>query len=338
MFLAPRSPRCRDGGSDFLNVLSRYLSHALVLVVTLAVGAFVAPTAMTGTQRAAPGAGFSDVLAASGIDLHARDLVAPSGCQTPPAIPANVSWSQLRALQHRVQTALDGCAARIEALNRLQASLTLQIAAGSQRITDEKLLLGGLARVLYRQPQSPLVALTTSRSLGDFFTQWSDMQAAGFRAETLSRQLAADQQLLRTQQADVAAAQSQETAVRKSLQSASARLQEVEDQLIALSATQAVPVFVVPAGPAAIIRDIEDAFSPLGQSAVQWALRVAKCESGYNPNAVNPWSGTEGLFQFEPSTWRETPYGRDNVFDPRYNSLAAAWLYQRDGPGQWQCS
>jgi hypothetical protein len=321
-----------------LNVLSRYLSHALVLVVTLAVGAFVAPAAIAGTKRAAPATGFSDVLAASGLDLHARDLVAPSGCQAPPAIPANATLSQLGALQDRVQTALDGCAARVEKLNRLQATLSAQIATTSQRIADEKLLMAGVARVLYRQPQSPLVALTTSRSLGDFFTEWADMQSAGARAESLSRQLTADQQRLQTQRADVLAAETQETSVRQSLQSAAVRLQQVEDQLLALSATEPAVAFVAPAGPAAIIQDIEDAFNPLGQGAVQWALRVAKCESGYNPNAVNPWSGTEGLFQFEPSTWRETPYGRDNVFDPKYNALGAAWLYQRDGPGQWQCS
>jgi soluble lytic murein transglycosylase-like protein len=87
-----------------------------------------------------------------------------------------------------------------------------------------------------------------------------------------------------------------------------------------------------------VINDIIDAFSPLGQYAVDWGLRVARCESNYNPDAVNGWSGTEGLFQFMPSTWRGTPYGRYNVFDPKYNALAAAWVYSRQGGGPWQCS
>jgi hypothetical protein len=33
---------------------------------------------------------------------------------------------------------------------------------------------------------------------------------------------------------------------------------------------------------------IRDALAPLGPSSQEWALRVAKCESGYNPNAINP--------------------------------------------------
>jgi hypothetical protein len=321
-----------------LNVLSRYLSHALVLVVTLAVGAFVAPTAVSGTRLAGPATGFREVLATSGLNVRSRDLVAAAGCEAPPAIPGGATFNQLAALQRRVETSLDGCAARIERLNQLQASLKSQIAADALRIGDEKQLLAGLARVIYRQPQSPLVALTSSRSLGDFFTQWSDMQSAGARAKATSDQLQADQQRLETEQAEIAAAANEETAVRTRLQAASGQLQQLEDRLLSLPAGRPQAEFVAPAGPAAIIQDIEAAFNPLGQSAVQWALRVAKCESGYNPNAVNPYSGTEGLFQFEPSTWRGTPYGRDNVFDPRYNSLAAAWLYQRSGPGQWQCS
>lgn len=320
-------------------MLSRYLSHALVLVVTLAVGAYVAPAAIAGTRPAASASGYHDVFAASGIDLPVRDLVAPAGCSAPPAIPASATLSQLGPLQHTVQVALDGCAARIEALNRLQAALAGQIAGDTARIGDEKVLLAGLARMLYRQPQSPLVVLTASHSLGDFFTQWGDMQSAGARARTVSGQLAADEQSLQTQQAEAAAAAKEETAVRNRLQAASVQLQQLQNRLLAMLTGRQVPAgFVVPSGPAAIIKDIEDAFNPLGQTAVNWALRVAKCESGYNPNAVNPYSGTEGLFQFEPSTWRSTPYGHDNVFDPKYNSLAAAWLYQRDGPSQWQCS
>lgn len=321
-------------------MLRRLLSHALVLTVTLAVAAYVAPQAVSAHRQAASAASYDEVLADAQSSVPARLELSPAGCAAPPAIPAGATLSRLGALQHQVQTALNGCAARVEALNRLQASLQSQIAAGSQRIVAEQALLAGLARVLYRQPRSVLVTLTTSRSLGDFFTQWSDMQAAGARAEVLTAQLQTDEARLQEQRIEVAAARSEESAARSSLTAASNRLRQLYDTLLAqLSAGQAAPAgFVIPAGPQAIIQDIEDAFNPQGQSAVNWALRVAKCESNYNPNAVNPWSGTEGLFQFEPSTWRSTPYGHDNVFDPRYNSLAAAWLYQRDGPGQWQCS
>ena len=36
---------------------------------------------------------------------------------------------------------------------------------------------------------------------------------------------------------------------------------------------------------------------------LSWALRVANCESHYNPLAINRSSGASGLFQFMPSTW-----------------------------------
>lgn len=92
-----------------------------------------------------------------------------------------------------------------------------------------------------------------------------------------------------------------------------------------------------PAPPPDIAMDITNAFNPLGAAAVQWAMNVAWCESRYHPTSVNSSSGAEGLFQFLPSTWAFTPYAGDPPFDPRYNALAAAWLYQRDGPSQWQC-
>lgn len=92
-----------------------------------------------------------------------------------------------------------------------------------------------------------------------------------------------------------------------------------------------------PPPPPDIAQDITAAFSPLGPRALQWAVNVAYCESRYHPNSVNSSSGASGLFQFLPSTWAFTPYASYSPFDPRYNSLAAAWLYNRDGPSQWQC-
>ncbi|TMC02991.1 MAG: transglycosylase [Chloroflexi bacterium] len=93
-----------------------------------------------------------------------------------------------------------------------------------------------------------------------------------------------------------------------------------------------------PGSVGAIQAIILDAFAPLGAAAQSWALRVAKCESNYNPYAVNRSSGASGLFQFLPSTWAGSPYHAQSVFDPSANAHAAAWLYQRSGPGQWVCS
>ncbi len=315
-----------------MTVLSRYLSHALVLAVTLAVGAYVAPAAFSAHPQLAS-IPVAQAFASSSSVPAPRLALPAAGCQAPPAVPSRAGLNQLVSMRDSVQRAISGCAARIEALNREQKRLDGQIAAGQARIQAERELLAGLARDLYRQP-SLLVALTSSHSLGDFFTRVADLQSASARAQALTDQLAADQARLQEERSSVAAAVSEEASARASLSQASTRLQQLVDA--ALARYPAAPAFV-PVGPAAIIDDIERAFSPQGQAAVNWGLRVAKCESNYNPNAVNPYSGTEGLFQFEPSTWRSTPYGRHNVFDPWYNSLGAAWLYQRDGPGQWQC-
>ncbi len=119
-------------------------------------------------------------------------------------------------------------------------------------------------------------------------------------------------------------------------------LADYEAQQQALAAAQAQAAAIAarsnhPPPPPDIAKDITDAFSPLGPAAVQWAMNVAWCESRYHPNSVNTDSGASGLFQFLPSTWSGTPYASYSPFDPRINALAAAWLYNRYGPGRWVC-
>ena len=82
---------------------------------------------------------------------------------------------------------------------------------------------------------------------------------------------------------------------------------------------------------------IRNAFQPLGNEAVDWAQKIAWCESKYDPHAVNSDSDAQGLFQFLPSTWAGTPFASSSPFDPNANAQAAAWLYQTYGPTQWEC-
>lgn len=94
----------------------------------------------------------------------------------------------------------------------------------------------------------------------------------------------------------------------------------------------------VPSYPPGSIQDIiTRAFAPLGPTAVAWGLRVARCESGYNPRAYNPAGPYYGLFQFLMSTFRATPYGNQDIYDPMANASAAAWKYSRGGAGAWGC-
>lgn len=84
-----------------------------------------------------------------------------------------------------------------------------------------------------------------------------------------------------------------------------------------------------------IVRYIYQAADRYGQSREDM-LRVAQCESNLDPYAVNP-SGSYGLFQFIRSTWKSTPYGREDIFDPRANANAAGWMWAQGRKSEWVC-
>jgi hypothetical protein len=64
-------------------------------------------------------------------------------------------------------------------------------------------------------------------------------------------------------------------------------------------------------------------------------LRVAKCESGLNPNAKNKESSATGLFQIMASV-----HGIDKkwLVDPMINAIVAKKLYDRQGITPWVSS
>lgn len=71
-----------------------------------------------------------------------------------------------------------------------------------------------------------------------------------------------------------------------------------------------------------------------GNCSTLW--RKASCESHLYRYAHNA-SGASGLFQFLPSTWRSTPFGRFSVWSPYANALAAGWMHVRGRGGEWVC-
>ena len=84
-----------------------------------------------------------------------------------------------------------------------------------------------------------------------------------------------------------------------------------------------------------IVRYITQAANEYNQSPEDM-LRVAQCESNLDPYAVNP-SGSYGLFQFIRSTWKSTPYGKQDIFDPQANASAAAWMWSQGRKSEWVC-
>jgi uncharacterized protein YabE (DUF348 family) len=68
--------------------------------------------------------------------------------------------------------------------------------------------------------------------------------------------------------------------------------------------------------------------------SLNWAA-LAKCESGGNPNAVNP-AGYYGLYQFSISTWRSVGgSGKPTDYGSGEQTYRAQLLYKRTGASSW---
>lgn len=95
-----------------------------------------------------------------------------------------------------------------------------------------------------------------------------------------------------------------------------------------------------PPAPAQIEKIIRDAAARWGASPEQ-LLRVAWCESRFDPNAFNPTNNDSGLFQFIPGTWRANSpragYPGASPFDPVANANTAAMMFANDQAWQWTC-
>lgn len=62
---------------------------------------------------------------------------------------------------------------------------------------------------------------------------------------------------------------------------------------------------------------------------VQTALRIADCESSFDPKAKNPKSSASGLYQFTTRTWNWLGYKDKDVFDPYWNTIAFMKNYNK---------
>lgn len=71
-----------------------------------------------------------------------------------------------------------------------------------------------------------------------------------------------------------------------------------------------------------------------------FTIHVYMCESGGNPKAYNPSSGTSGKWQFMPGTWRSVTGLSGNASD--YSESTQDWaayrLYRQSGWSPWSCA
>lgn len=93
-------------------------------------------------------------------------------------------------------------------------------------------------------------------------------------------------------------------------------------------------------GSATVIAEIQAVFGQYSPGA----LNIARCESGYDPNAWNPYpilnSHAMGVFQvLYPSTWNTTSYSQYTPYDYKVNIRAAWEIFSRDGYSwrEWEC-
>jgi hypothetical protein len=85
-----------------------------------------------------------------------------------------------------------------------------------------------------------------------------------------------------------------------------------------------------------IVDIVYEAADNYGQSR-EAMLRVARCESSLDPNAVGGGGAYHGLFQFVPSTFASTPYGEYDIYDPWANANAAGWMWSEGQKSNWVC-
>jgi hypothetical protein len=79
----------------------------------------------------------------------------------------------------------------------------------------------------------------------------------------------------------------------------------------------------------------------IGEPERHWLLIIPSCESGWDPLNTN--GSSDGLYQFQPATWAETPEGAghpERIWSAYWQAFAAHWGYHHlpRGPGEWSCT
>lgn len=106
-----------------------------------------------------------------------------------------------------------------------------------------------------------------------------------------------------------------------------------DSEYLALGDPQPIPAPPTPVyvAPVDLVRQLAYYYWP--DWAAERMVRIARCESGYRPEAYNP-SGASGLWQIMPF-WQNAWPG--NYFDPWTNAAVAYQIWLTQGFGAWVC-
>jgi hypothetical protein len=105
---------------------------------------------------------------------------------------------------------------------------------------------------------------------------------------------------------------------------------------VVLIAKATPPALATAAAPAASIPEIITAAALRHGVDPARLLRVARCESGFNPRAYNPAGPYIGLFQFHPRTFYD--YGGKDIYSPHDQSEIAARMFAMGLAYHWGCA
>lgn len=134
------------------------------------------------------------------------------------------------AQQQQLQSQISAANAKIADLDSQIAEAQLREVALAQRIDAERAQLRQLARAIYVSPDSVLVVLAESQSLGDLLSRVSDLNVAGSRATQLKGALNNDLAQLKTLREKVQAARDEQVKQRDQLTSEVSQLQALQAQ------------------------------------------------------------------------------------------------------------
>ena len=109
--------------------------------------------------------------------------------------------------------------------------------------------------------------------------------------------------------------------------------------LVAILAVGASVAAAKPHAPGTHKRTLDRQFEHrVSKKNKRWAKRVARCESGGDPNAIGGGGTYRGAFQFMRSTWRTSPRspGGDPIdYSYKTQAFVAVRLKMRSGGSPW---
>lgn len=85
------------------------------------------------------------------------------------------------------------------------------------------------------------------------------------------------------------------------------------------------------------IRDIGEQVGASNKDILK-AIRIARCESGFDQYAKNPSSTAKGIYQFIDGTWRSNCLKDGNVYDFQDNIKCFWKVYLKQGDRPWAAS